>query len=873
MREDLRVRVGVNTTGFRSGLKRANQSVDRFSRTLKRSMVGAGLAIGGFLATVAIIGAKFDKEMRFVRGITQATEKEFKALTAVAKEMGRTTEFTSQEAAEGLRFLGMAGLDATDSIEALPQMLDLATAGMISLGRAADIATNILAQFSLDVSELTRVADVLAQVQSTANTNVEEAAQAFIYGGTMAAQFGMQIEDVAGILGLLANKGIKASMAGTTLSQAMRRMLNSSKPVAEIMKKYDIVITKADGSLRNFTDVILDMVDAQMGAQDVAKMLGARAGQLAALFNLTTEEIVKYINKMYQAEGRVKSLAEEIRKSFWGKWKEMVSKSRAVTLALFDILADYGIGAFETIGKGLDKLTTHFEKNADAYKDAFKTAFEFIVIAAAKTIQLIQRLMGDAVEVYIWWKTGERNLLESNLQSAPRELAKTQADPADKKYGRYSADQTFAMLEYKKIIADNAKKIEDINKSLETAVNWQLNLAGSGKQIVKRAEEWLANVDDAVKAQKLLGDPAWAYQVAPDLFKRDKKDKGKVPPGGDDKEKAQQKELDRWISFTQQLEQAEKASWDRRTAGYLAFLDKRKQLEEQGIYAGDVALENLEKEVEAGLQKTLAGITKYNEDQKLLKETFDEQYSTLTMSQFDKEKMAIQSHAQELLSSGQATAKQKIAIAQWTAKEIRKIDQKEFQSKVDMIQQAFSMMSQGFLNVAQMGGKYSKQAFGVYKSIKIAETIIATYSSAQKAYSAMADIPYVGPALGVAAAAAAVASGMAQVQAIRAAEPPSYGYGGVSTKPEYALVGERGPEVHLPVRKMASGEWGIGTEGSTKTTAPSVTVNMINQSGQDLSAEQQGQPRFDGRQMVLDVVVDSINRNTDVGQAMWGMRS
>jgi hypothetical protein len=39
-----------------------------------------------------------------------------------------------------------------------------------------------------------------------------------------------------------------------------------------------------------------------------------------------------------------------------------------------------------------------------------------------------------------------------------------------------------------------------------------------------------------------------------------------------------------------------------------------------------------------------------------------------------------------------------------------------------------------------------------------------------------------------------------------------------------------------------------------------VTVNVINQTGQQVNAEQQGQPRFDGNQFVLDVVIKAMNQ-------------
>ena len=63
------------------------------------------------------------------------------------------------------------------------------------------------------------------------------------------------------------------------------------------------------------------------------------------------------------------------------------------------------------------------------------------------------------------------------------------------------------------------------------------------------------------------------------------------------------------------------------------------------------------------------------------------------------------------------------------------------------------------------------------KAFAITQATIDTYQGANAAYSSMAKIPYVGPVLGGIAAAAAVASGLANVKAIASAG--SGGGGGV----------------------------------------------------------------------------------------------
>ena len=65
------------------------------------------------------------------------------------------------------------------------------------------------------------------------------------------------------------------------------------------------------------------------------------------------------------------------------------------------------------------------------------------------------------------------------------------------------------------------------------------------------------------------------------------------------------------------------------------------------------------------------------------------------------------------------------------------------------------------------GGETAKESEG-YKAIASAQAVVQALLSANEAYASMASIPYVGPALGAVAAAAALAQGMAQVRAINA---------------------------------------------------------------------------------------------------------
>ena len=129
-------------------------------------------------------------------------------LTENAREMGRTTKFSATQAAQGQKFLAMAGFKTNQIIHSMPGMLDLAAASGMDLGRTADIASNILTGFGMEASDMTRVANVMALAFSSSNTDVEQFGYAMKYAAPQAKALGFSIEQTAAIVSKLSNAGL-----------------------------------------------------------------------------------------------------------------------------------------------------------------------------------------------------------------------------------------------------------------------------------------------------------------------------------------------------------------------------------------------------------------------------------------------------------------------------------------------------------------------------------------------------------------------------------------------------------------------------------------------------------------------------------------
>ncbi len=187
------------------------KSVGKAATSLQGVLAGMGvtLAAGKIVSDVLKIGTAFEQTMATVGGVMRATDAEFKRLEASARHMGETTEWSATQSAEALKFLGMAGFNAEKAIAALPGTLNLATASAIDLGRAADISSNILSSFQLDVEKLAHVNDVLVGTITRTNTDMEMMAESMKYAGATANSFGYSIEETSAMVGLLGNAGIQ----------------------------------------------------------------------------------------------------------------------------------------------------------------------------------------------------------------------------------------------------------------------------------------------------------------------------------------------------------------------------------------------------------------------------------------------------------------------------------------------------------------------------------------------------------------------------------------------------------------------------------------------------------------------------------------
>ncbi|MCF6435210.1 hypothetical protein [Pseudoalteromonas sp. MMG022] len=247
--------------------------------------------------------------------------------------------------------------------------------------------------------------------------------------------------------------------------------------------------------------------------------------------------------------------------------------------------------------------------------------------------------------------------------------------------------------------------------------------------------------------------------------------------------------------------------------------------------------ENVEASVQAMVEAYESGKTLIDE---LFYESDDEGESAQSG---EDEVAALEAQNETKVAATQALAEQQAQIeVEQTKQKSKAMADIEREQQSQRLSQASDFFGGVASVAAAFGGKQSKAA----KAAAIAQTTIKTYESATNAYASLAGIPYVGPALGIAAAAAAVAAGMANVQAIKSTNySGAYDHGGLIPAGKIGLVGEYGPEliagpVNVTSRRTTAG---LNTSSTSAEQAPqnidkSVKFNyVINANDSDAVAQ------------------------------------
>lgn len=354
----------INESGFNKGI----------SNLSKIATTGLGVAVGnaitkvvdkvGSIGTAAVkVGMNFEAEMSKVASISGATGDEFQKLIDKAKEMGSKTKFSATESAQAMEYMAMAGWKTQDMVDGLKGIMDLAAASGEDLASTSDIVTDALTAFGLSASDSTHFADVLAKASSNANTNVAMMGETFKYVAPVAGALGYSVEDCSVAIGLMANSGIKAGQAGTSLRQMLSRLAKPTDEVQGAMDQLGVSLTDSAGNMKSLDTVMGDLRNGFKGLSkaEQAQLATSLAGQeamsgLLAIVNASDGDFDKLKDSIYNCKDAAANMAAVAQDNLAGQITSLKSKAEGLGIAFYGSiqeplkeLASVGVKALEDL--------------------------------------------------------------------------------------------------------------------------------------------------------------------------------------------------------------------------------------------------------------------------------------------------------------------------------------------------------------------------------------------------------------------------------------------------------------------------------------------------------------------------------------------
>lgn len=365
--------------------------------------MGAGVALVGGAFKLAEAAGKFEQGMAAIGAVTRATVPQMEALTEAAIRAGIETQFSPDQAVEGLMNLVTAGQTAEQAIRTLRPALDLAAGGQIPLADASAAVVGTLNAFGFAADRATIVTDKLLRATQLTNFQARDFEAGLAKAAATGAVFEQSLDDVLVAMGLLRNRNIDASSSATAFREAVRRVASDQHAMAAVTELGIDVIDRQTNSMRPILDIMLEFQEAVAGVtaeeknRRIVQAFGAR-GLLA--FNAVSKAAFTTMRDGQQVTLKGRDAIEALRESI-GDASGAAAEFRDRLLDTFRGQRTLLTGILQTLAVVAgDPFAKLFKPVVGAVADGFNLLITFarsLTPETRKTIALLTLVTGAAV--------------------------------------------------------------------------------------------------------------------------------------------------------------------------------------------------------------------------------------------------------------------------------------------------------------------------------------------------------------------------------------------------------------------------------------------------------------------------------------------
>ena len=320
----------------------------------KQQIGGAFGVTSGYVFTRQLtqslkLWGEYEAAMKTVQAKAKGTAKEMVNLNAVVRKNARETIFTAKQTADSAAYLAAAGLSIKEVQSLIRPVLDTAMATNSSVTRSADVLVQLYKAMGLAQEEMPAVADSLAAIVSRSNIlNLEELGEATKYAAASAKGLNLEYKDMLVLLAGMHDAGIKGSLAGTSFRRILGKLSGIGSPLAaavnhpdvnpraqqEVLKRLNVSPRDSEGNIRNFLEVMKELITAGADASDMIQLFGAIAGsKMAALLGPGVGALERYETLLRNSRGEAARLSQMMRDNLAGDTKILAAAYQDLQLA------------------------------------------------------------------------------------------------------------------------------------------------------------------------------------------------------------------------------------------------------------------------------------------------------------------------------------------------------------------------------------------------------------------------------------------------------------------------------------------------------------------------------------------------------------
>ena len=420
---DVIMRLQDNVTSGLARIRKNMEKTGKATQRMGRDIAKAGKNVsdlGGSMlpaaAGITALGAASVKTfMNFDQTITAAgvkagaTTEELNQMREAASKMGAVFPISAQEAAAGMDRLAAGGFNASQSIAAMPGIIEASIASGEDLATTSDVVTSALSIWSLTTGDVasntTHVADVIQAAANASKLGMQDFGLAMQYAGAPAAALGVSIEELGTAMAVMSNNGIEASSIGTGLRSMMSRLSSPPKDAAKAIEQMGLKIKDASGNFVGLENVIGQMRTAMSGMANTEQVAMAKAiagedaySGLLSLIKTSPEAYKQAADAIDNSSGSSHQAYMTMQKTLKGSIDSLMGSVEALGLSFGSALAptiQWAAGGIKALADALTNLSPETKNMIVQIAGAFVGLTGF-TIAAGKAITI----GGNMVKVY-----------------------------------------------------------------------------------------------------------------------------------------------------------------------------------------------------------------------------------------------------------------------------------------------------------------------------------------------------------------------------------------------------------------------------------------------------------------------------------------